>query len=64
MPEDEADARTIMKQRTFNGHLTNLDKLEGSYGVQKALQTGNIAAVEKYTMIQTNKQKANEFLRT
>lgn len=37
--------------------------LEKSYGVQAALRTGNVAAVEKYAQIHDNKHQANEFLR-
>ena len=60
--DEEAEARTLPRRKT----IVAQDKesaLGMSYGVQAALAAGNTAAVEKYKMIQANKQTANEFLK-
>lgn len=64
LDEDEAAARTIMQPRKTINHLNKLDKLDSTYGVQKAMEAENLAAIQRYAEIQANKQKANEFLRT
>jgi hypothetical protein len=40
-----------LKKKPVVNHLQTLSKLGTSYGVQKALETGNLKAVEKYAEI-------------
>jgi hypothetical protein len=40
-----------------------MEALGNSYGVQAALSTGNIGAVETFAQISANKLKATEFIK-
>lgn len=58
--EDEAEARTLQKIRTQKDPM---EALSTCYGVQAALSTGNIAAVENFADIQANKMRATDFIK-
>jgi len=60
--EEEAEARSLPMKKTLGPRDTQA-AFESSHGVQAALRSGNVGAVEKYASILDNKHQANDFLR-
>ena len=61
LSDHDATARTLPKRKTIIAY--DKDQVLGSYGVTKAIESGNNHLVQKYLDIRDNKNKANTFLR-
>jgi hypothetical protein len=57
LSDDQAEAKTLPRRKAIVAH--DKGSLMNSYGVSRAIESGNAHMVDKYFSIKDNKDKAN-----